>query len=664
MKSRTNVGQIYLTHPKDENYASVYEEAFAKHGQTVELFAVLEVAGSGINLNKLHRTEYENLTQTLVTAFKRTYVTAAAIDQETFEKALAAINAALSRLVSHNKGNWYGKLNAAVGAIFQNRLMISTSGTALVYLIRKGELNLLSEDLAESVSRPIKIFSNYASGRLADQDRIILSTAQLINYLSLNRIREFLNAETLDEACQEIISAVADIKTVRFATFICEITSPDSGAAAGASQEAITQTAKRRAGVLAPQSAAGPAGSSAAGKYAWAVLRFLWNVTTGLVGGLFAFTVNFFRHRPRKYLFAAIGIVLLLLVISVGSALWKKSTNQKQVQQTSTLTEIEKRVSEAEGALIYKDESKATSLIAEAEKLLSAVKSPGSPGERKSLEERLQALKNKVSREVRIDNPTILTTFPSIPTDLVRSPNGFLGFNRNSQTVAFYDFRVGATKTVLKNQNTGKLLLAAFLSGGPGFVFLDRDGKFETLDIQTEQLTLPETANAVLDMSNAKIQGSVVLGEASLARIYLLDTGQNQIWKVRLTDKGFQAAERWITTANPVLSGAVSLAVDGNIYVLYRDRVDKYFNGQKQNFDLSPVTVPLKNATQIFTLPDQQFLYVLDPDNKRILVFNKQGKFSRQIISPKFRDLTDVFVDEKNKIIYALSGSELLQVNF
>ena len=46
MDPKTIVGQVHLTHPKDTNFTSLYEESFSKHGQNIQLFGVLEIAGS------------------------------------------------------------------------------------------------------------------------------------------------------------------------------------------------------------------------------------------------------------------------------------------------------------------------------------------------------------------------------------------------------------------------------------------------------------------------------------------------------------------------------------------------------------------------------------------------------------------------------------------
>ena len=104
------------------------------------------------------------------------------------------------------------------------------------------------------------------------------------------------------------------------------------------------------------------------------------------------------------------------------------------------------------------------------------------------------------------------------------------------------------------------------------------------------------------------------------------------------------------------------MGVDGNIYVLFPDSADRYFNGTKENFSLSLVSPKLENATKMFVSAETTNIYILDPEHNRILVFDKNGKLLNQLISDKFRELSDISVDEAAGIIYAAAGAELLQV--
>ncbi|MBI4050855.1 MAG: hypothetical protein HY396_02680 [Candidatus Doudnabacteria bacterium] len=658
MKLKTKVGQIFLTHPKDENFTSLYEEAFSKHGDAVELFAILDISGISFPELKTKKKEYEKLVQMLVAAFKKAYIASQIITPETFEQALSDINSAVSKLLTQNKVSWYGKLNVAIGALFRGELSISVTGNALIYLWRKGEPALLSEELAEAgLASPVKLFSNYSVGKIYKSDKIIFSTKQLFNYISLDRLQEFFKEETLEDTCQEIIASLQEVKTAGIAAFACEITN-------GGPQLKITEPLQESANpaIHAPQSVKI---LKIARRAIWSFLKFLWWLTSNLIGSAIGFIAALWRRdrKYKKYLFAAIALVILFLIYNIGQAVWQKSQTAKKQQSQSVLSQIEEGVNQAEASLIYNDEERALSLVLEAEKLFQNLnkKLAESSG---NLEERIRTLKNKINRETLIDNPVLLTQFPNIPTDLYYSPNGFLGFNRSTQSSAFYDFRTGETRPLLQNQNTGNLVLGDFVGGTEGYVFLVNTGKFAKFDIAEQSLTEYQSESALVDLASSKIQALAVLGEAAAARVYLLDKAKNQIWRVRASEAGLVSqAEPWLKTSDVSFGDAADIAVDNNIYVLFPDHLEKYFNGQKQNFALSSASPSLKKAKAVFTRQGFNFIYIADPENQRVLIYNKSGKRERQITSPKFRDLSDIYVDEAGGLLYALAGPELLQIS-
>ena len=657
---KTNIGQIFLTHPQDENFVSLYEEAFSKNNQTVELFVVLEIEDTGLSLARGAKPEYEKFAQTVVAALKRTYVSATVIDQDTFEKALAAINAALSRLAPKTKIKWYGKLNAVVAAVrstggknpAESQLSLSTTGAAAVFLLRHQEFAALSESLSEDQPKPTKMFSNYSSGSLGPRDRVVLTTNQLFNYLSLERFREFLAEDHLAEACEETISVLEDVKTMGFATFVFDTFSPAAGPVAAGSRGKIGSVLP-----AFPEPDRQNSYAKALDMVKSVSLYFL-ELCWLAVKKAGAFIFDFFRRRPKKYLFLAIAILALLLIAQIGWASWNKTGKTTDEQKTSILSDVEKKLNEAEGALIYKDEDKVQNLVNEAKDLLDKISAKTGGEQRRKLAEQITSLKNKISREAKIDNPTVLTGFSGIPTDLVRSANGFLAFNRNSGSLAFYDFRTGTVKPLLVNQNASDLHLATML--GSSYVFLGKSGKTSRLNLAEDKL---EDIGQITTETVNRPKALAALIQGASQRVYLLDANQNQIWRLSASDQQTGNPDKWLKTA-AALTDARDMAIDGSIYVLYADRLDKFFNGQKTDFKLGITTPALKNSTRVFTGAAYQSIYILDPDNSRVLIFDKTGKLQKQIKSDKFRDLSDIYVDETTGIMHLLAGSELLQINY
>lgn len=150
---------------------------------------------------------------------------------------------------------------------------------------------------------------------------------------------------------------------------------------------------------------------------------------------------------------------------------------------------------------------------------------------------------------------------------------------------------------------------------------------------------------------------------------YVLDPQANVLLRYLPTADGYSAPpESYFPPDQTVdLSGAVDLAIDGAVYVLFRDgRVEKYLSGQPTDFNLSGLDKPLNNPTAIFTAPNEevQYIYIADAGNQRIVQLNKDGTFVRQF-KPRpgeavsFANLQDIYVDEIGGRLYILDSNNL-----
>ena len=113
------------------------------------------------------------------------------------------------------------------------------------------------------------------------------------------------------------------------------------------------------------------------------------------------------------------------------------------------------------------------------------------------------------------------------------------------------------------------------------------------------------------------------------------------------------------------MTNAVSLAVDGSIYVLNSaGQILKFYGGELETtFTLDAMDPNLSAATKIYTTDQTQGLYVLDPNNKRVVVLTKDGDIKNQYFSDTFDNLRDISVDETSDKIYLLNGTKVLSVD-
>lgn len=117
---------------------------------------------------------------------------------ESFEAALHKINLALSELVKHGNVTWLGRLHGTLGVLEKNNLHFSVTGKAKILLFRNDSISDISDGLAseESHIHPIKTFVEVSSGRLSLDDRVILTSPELLALFSIDELTK--NARRMD----------------------------------------------------------------------------------------------------------------------------------------------------------------------------------------------------------------------------------------------------------------------------------------------------------------------------------------------------------------------------------------------------------------------------------------------------------------------------------
>jgi hypothetical protein len=153
---------------------------------------------------------------------------------------------------------------------------------------------------------------------------------------------------------------------------------------------------------------------------------------------------------------------------------------------------------------------------------------------------------------------------------------------------------------------------------------------------------------------------------------YVLDSQAGQILRYLPTTEDYTApAENYFPENAVDLSGAVDIAIDGFVYVLYADgTIRKYEGGVPVAFEITELDKPLSRPMAIYTATDDvaQYIYVADAGNRRVVQLNKDGRFARQF-KPRdeegvdFSTLRSIFVDELTGKLYLLNDHALYIAN-
>jgi hypothetical protein len=157
--------------------------------------------------------------------------------------------------------------------------------------------------------------------------------------------------------------------------------------------------------------------------------------------------------------------------------------------------------------------------------------------------------------------------------------------------------------------------------------------------------------------------GEVVSVQTWAGNLYVLDGSNKQIWKYQGTESGYGGRQKWLGEGEQEKVGEVrSMAIDGNIWVLGNQTLTKYTRGLGERVNLSGWDKYWGLKVKMVTNEFSKKLYILDPENKRVVVMNKSGEYEGQWINENFGQMKDVVVDEAAGKMYLLDEKKMWEV--
>lgn len=361
-------------------------------------------------------------------------------------------------------------------------------------------------------------------------------------------------------------------------------------------------------------------------------------------------------------IFGVIFAILFIISLSFLNQKQKKGRNENLFNQLAA--QIEEKKNLAESSLIYNDETKAKQSVKEAFVLLEQLPQNNDEQQKEfeKLSAEIKAMDQKLKRLVNILESSPFMDFAkelngaSINKIIKYSDNLFAW---QAQDNKIYQIDLTTKKISLINYtplNIGEFKnAAAYDASAKAILLLHQDNKLTKLNLADKTLTPQEI----------KLPGNAEIADFEIYnnKLYLVDSKNNQIYKYQIIEAGFANQKNWLAEKNVDLSGAVSMAIDSNLYLLERNgQILKFYTGKKQNFAIKNLEPILTNPIKIHTSLDDQYIYILEPAGKRLIIADKDGKLIIQYYSEKFSNLKDFAVLEKAKKIYLLNDQQLYQI--
>ncbi|OGF18610.1 hypothetical protein A3G56_02940 [Candidatus Falkowbacteria bacterium RIFCSPLOWO2_12_FULL_45_10] len=378
--------------------------------------------------------------------------------------------------------------------------------------------------------------------------------------------------------------------------------------------------------------------SSAAVKFSFAAaMRWFFNLSTA-----------------SKTLLVTFLLCCLLFTVSIYQL--TKNKNEQTSQQTyqELIQSLTQKQNQTEASLLYRNEDKAQELISETNVLIGRLR------EFKNVDQRLidkftdiNAFQiATISHVVAIEEPAELINLKKLnagaePAKMVAVKERLIiADSRNKSLYQFNltDQTVNLLKSGLNNigwGTVGQADQALFVAAGGGIIIDDK--------------------NNITDINNFAALNEITEAVGYNGRLYLLSAPQNNIWRY---SRDFSAREPWIKE-NLDINNAVSFDIDGYIYVLKNNgEIIRLLSGYANEFKLAAVNPPLANPQKIKLAgaSEQGQIYVLEPAQTRLVVFDKGGKFLLQYKIPRLTNLRDFAVREQERKILLLNDAAVYEI--
>lgn len=371
---------------------------------------------------------------------------------------------------------------------------------------------------------------------------------------------------------------------------------------------------------------------------------------------------NFIREarqgkRRTQLLLAGALALALVLIVSISAQRSTSSSKARFADQRERLTQAKRQAEEGKTALIFGQQSQAQKLFAEAlEGARFAAPHPKLSEEAQSVLSEVEGQLDKLTATTRFKDMKPILEVGSL-TGMAEFDSKVWGFNDSGNLVAA-NLLEGTTDQVAAAEKAVKVALTA-----------KQDDKLFglTSEEQLLQAHLKDKTNKIvpaLEGATLKKGKDIKIFSGNL---YLLDTQDNQIWRYPLSDEGYKGAAGFFKKG-PGLESAISMAIDGAIYVLRQDsKVDKYLKGEKQGFNLDAAPRPdetLSDPKKIVADADSLSIFILDnaKDRPRLVEYGKDGKYIHQYVF-ELSLVDEIYVAPRGRKAWLRSGGKLYEVN-
>ncbi|HRY60500.1 MAG TPA: hypothetical protein P5096_03925 [Patescibacteria group bacterium] len=380
--------------------------------------------------------------------------------------------------------------------------------------------------------------------------------------------------------------------------------------------------------------------------------------------------------KKMSQVFGIIAIALIVILTFSGILSYgKKSAANKRTRIEQQYMDLKNKVDGAIKANELGDIKNAQALLEEAKNEIKSISSSKyMQGEIFALEKKIDDSVATIFKIQQVDDATSLTNFNTVdPTiklgNIFRVGNKVFAIDRERYKGVSYSLDEKKTSSEANLTFDGLIASITLLNDKNSVAMLTNNP--DGLYVFNAKVDATQKTKQITD--EAWPQGKAV--SSYLGNIYILVPKDSQIYKYASLVNNYSAKNNYIKDVGVDISNSIDMAIDGSVYLLQKNGdVVRFTAGKKDVFGLTGIpsdssvkekdpNALMINPIRIITTVDMQNIYVADAGAKKIIAFDKDGKYKTQYVSSKWTDMKDIWVAPDLNKVFVLSGTELFEVN-
>ena len=644
-----------------------YYDLFQEHGdKSGQIFINLEVQNNPVDAEEIGSAIFETMQKVF-------FENVGGDSYERFEVALKAVNGILAQFKAQKTSGYIGNLNIVITAVVNGTLLLSQTGDAEAYLIRKRYVSILSEGLSEENPEG-DVFTNIASGNIEAGDFVLFSSTRLLRYISKTDFAKCISKTGVIETLADIKDVISTEMLGRIGMIGIMFSEAEAGAGVEGGEVGIEGDTTTQSMLKSSEGDISAEKESLTGRFFTALKKRksgrgagvysgtggskIWG---GMKSGISGFFGSIFGGGfGKNKIFVLLVVVILVLTIGIWVAKGNIAAREEIRKLDDVLNTVQEKIMEAETKGEY-DKETAKQYLNEAYEDAMTVYNSGYYRDKAKLKlTQIDELRDTLDNVIRLETPKVLVDLTTKRSDV-----NALGFAEVGDRVfvfeynALYEIVLDQVQDPLTIDDGEIIIDATGFDDRGSVVFLTKSGSL----IEYKDGTM-----SFMDTDDGAFHRSVAIEDWS-NRIYLLDSTDSQIWKY--TYKGtrdkFGSAEEYFVDDDTDISNAQDFTIDSNVYVLNNNGdVYKFYGGTKAEFYINNAPFnAFKNPSVIYTNEKLDEVYILDSQDGRVLVFLKDSQtgnleYSSQYLIDGMGELRDIYVDADSRKLYVLTPTAVL----